>query len=90
MTTIDGARRALRPVTLRYWAGARAAAGVAEETLETGPTVGDVLDDAVAAHPDLRDVVAVCSVLLEGRAVGRDAVVGEEQVLEVLPPFAGG
>ena len=90
MTTIDGARRALRPVTLRYWAGARAAAGVAEETLEVGPTVGDVLDAAVAAHPDLRDVVAVCSVLLEGRAVRRETPVGDDQVLEVLPPFAGG
>ena len=31
-----------------------------------GPTVGDVLDAAVAAHPALRDVVAVCSVLLDG------------------------
>ncbi|KGN35773.1 molybdopterin converting factor [Knoellia flava TL1] len=77
-------------MTLRYWAGARAAAGVTEETIETGPTVGDVLDDAVAMHPDLRDVVAVCSVLLEGRAVGREAVVADGQVLEVLPPFAGG
>ncbi len=90
MTTIDGARRGLRPVTLRYWAGARAAAGVSEETLETGPTVGDVLDTAVAAHPELRDVVAVCSVLLGGRAGGRETEDGRDQVLEVLPPFAGG
>lgn len=90
MSTIDGAHRALRPVTLRYWAGARAAAGVSEETLEAGPTVGDVLDRAVAAHPDLHDVVAVCSVLLDGRAVGREVVVGRDEVLEVLPPFAGG
>ena len=90
MTTIDGSRRALRPVTLRYWAGARAAAGVDEETLESGPSVGDVLDAAVAAHPDLRDVVSVCSVLLDGRAVPRDTEVGPDTVLEVLPPFAGG
>lgn len=90
MTTIDGSRRSMRPVTLRYWAGARAAAGVAEETLTTGPTVGDALDSAVAAHPALRDVVAVCSVLLDGRAVGRDVEVGEDKVVEVLPPFAGG
>lgn len=90
MTTTEGARRGMRPVTLRYWAGARAAAGVTEETLQTGPTVGDALDAAVAAHPDLEDVVAVCSVLLDGRAAGREVVVGPDQVLEVLPPFAGG
>lgn len=90
MTTIDGSRRDVRPVTLRYWAGARAAAGVAEEVFETGPTVGDVLDSAVAAHPDLAGVVAVCSVLLDGRAVGREVEVGPDKVLEVLPPFAGG
>ena len=32
MTTTDGSHRVMRPVTLRYWAGARATAGVAEET----------------------------------------------------------
>jgi len=63
---------------------------VAEETFEAGPRVGDVLDAAVLAHPDLGDVVAVCSVLLDGRAVGRDAEVGHDKVVEVLPPFAGG
>lgn len=90
MTTIDGSHRGVRPVTVRYWAGARAAAGVSEETLESGPHVGDVLDTAVAAHPALGDVVAVCSVLLDGRAVGREVEVGPDKVLEVLPPFAGG
>lgn len=90
MTTIEGSHRGVRPVTLRYWAGARAAAGVPEETLESGPSVGEVLDTAVAAHPGLRDVVSVCSVLLDGRAVGREVEVGPDSVLEVLPPFAGG
>jgi molybdopterin converting factor small subunit len=63
---------------------------VAEETLEAGPLVGDVLDAAVSAHPDLGGVVAVCSVLVDGRAVGRDAEVQPGTVIEVLPPFAGG
>ncbi|KGN34329.1 molybdopterin converting factor [Knoellia sinensis KCTC 19936] len=75
---------------MRYWAGARAAAGVTEETLVTGPLVGDALDAAVAAHPELSDVMAVCSVLVDGRAVGRDAELREGVVVEVLPPFAGG
>ena len=90
MNAIDPSHRGVRPVTLRYWAGARATAGVAEETFESGPRVGDVLDAAVAAHPDLGDVVAVCSVLVDGRAVDRDAEVGPDTVIEVLPPFAGG
>ncbi|MEO6018918.1 MAG: MoaD/ThiS family protein [Knoellia sp.] len=90
MTAIDPSHRGVRPVTLRYWAGARAAAGVAEETFEAGPRVGDVLDAAVAAHPDLSDVVAVCSVLVDGRSVQRDAEVSPDTVIEVLPPFAGG
>jgi molybdopterin converting factor small subunit len=90
MTAIDLSHRDMRPVTLRYWAGARDAAGVAEETFEAGPRVGDVLDAAVAAHPELGSVVAVCSVLVDGRAVGRDAEVGPDMVVEVLPPFAGG
>ncbi|WP_211254690.1 MoaD/ThiS family protein [Knoellia aerolata] len=90
MTPTDGSHRVMRPVTLRYWAGARAAAGVSEETLVAGPLVGDVLDGAVEAHPALREVVAVCSVLVDGRSVGRDVEVPEGTVVEVLPPFAGG
>ena len=90
MTATDGSHRGMRPVTLRYWAGARAAAGVTEETFEAGPLVGDILEAAVAAHPGLRDVVAVCSVLVDGRSVGRDVRVGDDKVVEVLPPFAGG
>ena len=90
MTAASPAHRDLRPVTVRYWAGARAAAGVPEESLAAGPLVGDVLDAAVRAHPDLTDVVAVCSVLVDGRSVGRDAPVPEGEVVEVLPPFAGG
>ena len=46
--------------------------------------------DSDSAHPALRDVVSVCSVLLDGRAVPRDTEVGPDTVLEVLPPFAGG
>jgi molybdopterin converting factor small subunit len=76
-------------VTVRYWAGARAAAGVDGELL-AGATVGDVLAAAVEAHPELGRVVAVSTFLLEGRASERSAPVREGLTLEVLPPFAGG
>lgn len=76
-------------VTVRYWAGARAAAGIDAEVL-AGGTVGEVLAAAVAAHPALERVVAVSTFLLEGRASERTAPVREGLTLEVLPPFAGG
>lgn len=76
-------------VTVRYWAGARAAAGTDAETL-SGATVGDVLDAAVTTHPELRRVVAVSTFLLDGRASERGAALRDGVTLEVLPPFAGG
>ncbi len=76
-------------VTVRYWAGAREAAGTATET-HPGDTVGAVLDAAVAAHPALERVVAVSTFLLDGRASDRGAAVSDGVTLEVLPPFAGG
>ena len=79
-------------VTVRYWAAARAAAGVDAQTLElTVPTtVGAVVEAAVAAHPALDRVARVATFLLDGRSVGRDAAVPDGASLEVLPPFAGG
>jgi molybdopterin converting factor small subunit len=76
-------------VTVRYWAAARAAAGTDSET-RTGDTVGEVVDAAVVAHPELARVAAVASFLLDGRAVGREEPVPDGGTVEVLPPFAGG
>jgi len=79
-------------VTVRYWAAARAAAGIDCQTLELAmpTTVGVVVDAAVAAHPALERVSRVATFLLDGRSVGRDAEVAAGASLEVLPPFAGG
>ena len=80
-------------VTLRYWASARAAAGVAEEQVDA-PTVAAALESAAAAHgPQLRAVLGVASLLVDGARVprgGEGLVLGEGAVVEVLPPFAGG
>ncbi len=56
-------------VTVRYWAAARAAAGVDAQTLELAAptTVGAVVDAAVAAHPRLERVARVATFLLDGR-----------------------
>jgi molybdopterin converting factor small subunit len=86
-------------VTVRYWAAARAAAGVEsdEVPLAEGATLADVLVAVRALHPDrprLAEVLAVCSVLVGDRPVGsrppaRIALAPGDTV-ELLPPFAGG
>lgn len=79
-------------VTVRYWAGAREAAGVDEERLGAD-TVAQVLAALSARGGRLAEVVARSSVLVEGRVVRDDAPdlpLVDGQTVEVLPPFAGG
>lgn len=77
--------------TLRYFAAAAEAAGTAEETVVVADVAG-VLADAVDRHgPGLAHVVAHSSLLLDGRYVcDRSVRLAEDDVLDVLPPFAGG
>ena len=77
-------------VTVRYWAGARAAAGADADTLSGCRTVGDAVAAVNRLHPGLEPVTAVSSLLLGGRPADRTAVLADGDVLEVLPPFAGG
>jgi molybdopterin converting factor small subunit len=76
-------------IVVRYWASARAAAGVVEER-HRAATVGAALDAAGQAHPALAPILAVATFLLDGRAVLRAEPTPPGSVLEVLPPFAGG
>lgn len=91
---VRGAERAAS-VRVRYWAAARQAAGCAEEWLPGG-TLADVLAAARQRHddPGFAKLLGVCSFLLGDRPLGHaepDAVVvSDGDVLEVLPPFAGG
>ncbi|MGW0612614.1 MoaD/ThiS family protein [Streptomyces sp. NPDC002788] len=81
-------------VTVRYWAAAKAAAGVAEEPYEAA-TLAEALDGVRERHPgELERVLRRCSFLVDGAPVGTR---GHETVrladggtVEVLPPFAGG
>lgn len=89
----EPADRAIR-VRIRYFAAARAAAGVDSEFLTlTGPrTVRGALRAAVDLHgPSLGQVLRRCSYLLDEIAVhGEESFVADGDVLDVLPPFAGG
>jgi molybdopterin converting factor small subunit len=85
-------------ITVRYWASARAAAGVETDDLPvTGAlTLIDVVRRAASLHPDTRlpGVLEVCSVLVGDQPVkSRDpgaVLVQPGQTVEFLPPFAGG
>ena len=84
-------------VTVRYWAGARAAAQVETEAVAVparGATIADLAAAVTNRHTGLERVMAVASVLVDGRAVPRGAwaerVVAPGEVVEILPPFAGG
>jgi sulfur-carrier protein len=85
-------------ITVRYWAAARSAAGVATDRIEVqGPlSLGEIVRRAAALHPDTRlpAVLGICSVLVGDRPVSTgdpDAVrVEPGSQVEFLPPFAGG
>ena len=83
-------------VTMRYWAAAKQAAGVAEEKI-SADTLGDALAAALAGRDGaaaLGAVLARSSFLVDGAPVGARApdsvLLTESAVVEVLPPFAGG
>lgn len=76
-------------VTVRYWAGAREAAGRDEEQLRAH-SVRELLAQLSDRGERLAQVLARSSVLLDGLVVHDDAPLVEGQTLEVLPPFAGG
>jgi sulfur-carrier protein len=83
-------------VTMRYWAAAKHAAGVEQETLSAA-TLAEALAAAVesrAAPADLQEVLERSSFLVNGEQAGGRAAetvwLPEGAVIEVLPPFAGG
>jgi molybdopterin synthase sulfur carrier subunit len=87
------------PITLRYWASARAAAGVDSDIVEVaGPTpLANLLARAKALHADsprFADVLSTCAVMVGDRPVSSEdpaaVQVPPGAVVELLPPFAGG
>lgn len=80
--------------TMRYWAAAKAAAGLAEEPYDA-QTLAQALAGARERHPgELTRVLARCSFLIDGDPVGtrphETVRLAEGGTVEVLPPFAGG
>ena len=80
-------------LTVRYWAAARAAAGVSEEQATGGAAISVLIGELSARHGErLAAVLTRCSFLLDGEQVhrGADRVLPADGVVDVLPPFAGG
>jgi molybdopterin converting factor small subunit len=80
--------------TIRFWAAARAAAGVSEEQYDA-TTLADALEVARARHGErLATVLERCSFIVDDEPVGvrpHDMIVLRDGgSVEVLPPFAGG
>ena len=82
-------------VTVRYFAAARAAAGVETETVQVpaGATVDDPAQDASAPRtatswPACSTGAASCST--RSRCATGDLPLHDGALVDVLPPFAGG
>jgi molybdopterin converting factor small subunit len=79
---------------LRYWAGARAAAGVAEEQVDAS-TLAAALDAARRSRDErFARVLSVCAFVVDEQPAGLtppdQVTVRPDSVVDVLPPFAGG
>ena len=78
-------------VTVRYFAGARAASGVDTESRDAG-SLDELVGQIVADHGErLERVLTACSFLVDGTSArDRALVLSPGAVVDVLPPFAGG
>jgi sulfur-carrier protein len=85
-------------VTVRFFAAARAASGAGERllTVSDPATIASALDAARTAVPDadragFDAVMARCSFLVNEIATGdRENPLRDGDLIDVLPPFAGG
>ncbi|MFD7023745.1 MoaD/ThiS family protein [Promicromonospora sukumoe] len=78
-------------ITVRYFAGAREAAGRATEQLDGPTSLGALRAALTAAHPALAPVLPKCALLVAGaRTTADEAPVPDGVTVDVLPPFAGG
>ncbi|WES64491.1 MoaD/ThiS family protein [Microbacter sp. GSS18] len=74
---------------VRYFAAAEEAAGRDEET-RSEPTLGALRVAVAQEYPGLVGILPRCAVLVDGERVDDDTALGDDEVVDVLPPFAGG
>lgn len=85
--------------TLRFFAAARAAVGRDEQVVDVpdgeSATIGRLLTEVRPVEgtsaADWREVLLRCSFLVDGLTTrDREQVVADGDVVDVMPPFAGG
>lgn len=74
---------------VRYFAAAEEMAGRADE-LRDETTLGALRDALTAERPGLGGILPRCAVLVGGVRVDDDHLLGADDLVDVLPPFAGG
>ena len=75
---------------VRFFAAAKAITKISEVQL-AGQNVAEVLEVAKIQFPELVMVLTKCSILVnEISCTDLNAAVGQDDLIDVLPPFAGG
>ena len=74
---------------VRYFAAAQEATGLDTER-RSEATLGALRDAVSAAYPGLGGILPRCAVLVGGSRVDDATPLGSDDLVDVLPPFAGG
>lgn len=74
---------------VRYFAAAEELAGRASEVRDE-PTLGALRAALARDRPGLGDILPRCAVLVDGARVDDEQPLGDDVLVDVLPPFAGG
>ena len=74
---------------VRYFAAAQEATGIDTER-RSEATLGALREAVSAAYPGLGGILPRCAVLVGGSRVADDTALSADDLVDVLPPFAGG
>ncbi len=74
---------------VRYFAAAEELAGVASEQRPEA-TLGALRVALATERPGLGGILPRCAVLVDGARVDDETALGDDVLVDVLPPFAGG
>lgn len=74
---------------VRYFAAAEEASGCEQES-RSEASLGDLRAGLVRDHPALAAILPRCAVLVGGVRVDDATLLSATDVIDVLPPFAGG
>lgn len=74
---------------VRYFAAAAEAAGTDSEERSDASLVA-LRAAVVAEHPALADILPRCAVMVDGVRTDGDLALDDVELIDILPPFAGG